>query len=207
MRTRTVSAFLAALFTAALLLVPATPAAAHNSLQEATPARDARLTSAPTQVTLRFMQRLNPAFTTITLRDSTDRQVPASAPAVDGATGTVTIEEPLANGTYTVAYRVVSRDGHPVQGSYRFTVADPAAPPAAVPSPAAPSPAASADVSAGASASAGAAAGADASPASADASAGADDDGLPVGLLAGAAVAAVAVAGAAALLLRRRRSS
>ncbi|MFI7250037.1 copper resistance CopC family protein [Micromonospora chalcea] len=207
MRTRTVSALLAALFTAALLLVPATPAAAHNSLQEATPARDARLTSAPTQVTLRFMQRLNPAFTTITLRDSTDRQVPASAPAVDGATGTVTIEEPLANGTYTVAYRVVSRDGHPVQGSYRFTVADPAAPPAAVPSPAAPSPAASADVSAGASASAGAAAGADASPASADASAGADDDGLPVGLLAGAAVAAVAVAGVAALLLRRRRSS
>lgn len=201
MRTRTVSALLAALFTAALLLVPATPAAAHNSLQEATPARDARLTTAPTQVTLRFLQRLNPAFTTITLRDATDRQVPASAPAVDGATGTVTIEEPLANGTYTVAYRVVSRDGHPVQGSYRFTVADPAAPPAAAPSPATPSPAASADVSAGA------AAGADASPASADASAGADDGGLPVGILVGGAVAAVAAAGVTALLLRRRRAS
>ncbi|MEV1057027.1 copper resistance CopC family protein [Micromonospora chalcea] len=201
MRTRTVSALLAALFTTALLLVPATPAAAHNSLQEATPARDARLTTAPTQVTLRFLQRLNPAFTTITLRDATDRQVPASAPAVDGATGTVTIEEPLANGTYTVAYRVVSRDGHPVQGSYRFTVADPAAPPAAAPSPATPSPAASADVSAGA------AAGADASPASADASTGADDGGLPVGILVGGAVAAVAAAGVTALLLRRRRAS
>ncbi|MFJ8203675.1 copper resistance CopC family protein [Micromonospora chalcea] len=200
MRTRTVSALLAALFTTALLLVPATPAAAHNSLQEATPARDARLTTAPTQVTLRFLQRLNPAFTTITLRDATDRQVPASAPAVDGATGTVTIEEPLANGTYTVAYRVVSRDGHPVQGSYRFTVADPAAPPAAAPSPATPSPAASADVSAGA------AAGADASPASADASADADG-GLPVGILVGGAVAAVAAAGVTALLLRRRRAS
>ncbi|MBC8989745.1 copper resistance protein CopC [Micromonospora chalcea] len=201
MRTRTVSALLAALFTTALLLVPATPAAAHNSLQEATPARDARLTTAPTQVTLRFLQRLNPAFTTITLRDATDRQVPASAPAVDGATGTVTIEEPLANGTYTVAYRVVSRDGHPVQGSYRFTVADPAAPPAAAPSPATPSPAASADVSAGA------AAGADASPASADASTGADDGGLPVGILVGGAVAAVAAAAVTALLLRRRRAS
>lgn len=197
MRTRTVSALLAALFTAALLLVPATPAAAHNSLQEATPARDARLTTAPKQVTLRFLQRLNPDFTTITLRDATDRQVPAGAPAVEGTTGTVRIEEPLGNGTYTVAYRVVSRDGHPVQGSYRFTVADPAAP----------SPAASADVSAGASAPAGASAGADASPASADAAAGADDDGLPVGLLVGAAVAAVAVAGVAALLLRRRRAS
>ncbi|MFD6264331.1 copper resistance protein CopC [Micromonospora chalcea] len=201
MRTRTVSTLLAALFTAALLLVPATPAAAHNSLQEATPARDARLTTAPTQVTLRFMQRLNPAFTTITLRDAAERPVPASAPAVDGATGTVTIEEPLGNGTYTVAYRVVSRDGHPVQGSYRFTVADPAAPPAAVPSPTAD---ASADASAPAPADA--SAGADASPASADASAGADD-GLPVGLLVGGAVAAVAAAAVVALLLRRRRPS
>ncbi|MFD6611506.1 copper resistance protein CopC [Micromonospora chalcea] len=202
MRTRTVSALLAALFTAALLLVPATPAAAHNSLQEATPARDARLTTAPTQVTLRFMQRLNPAFTTITLRDAAERPVPASEPAVNGATGTVTIEEPLGNGTYTVAYRVVSRDGHPVQGSYRFTVADPAAPPAAVPSP-------TADASAGASASApaDASAGADASPASADASASADDGGLPVGLLVGGAVAAVAAAAVVALLLRRRRPS
>ncbi|MFI7159897.1 copper resistance protein CopC [Micromonospora chalcea] len=202
MRTRTVSALLAALFTTALLLVPATPAAAHNSLQEATPARDARLTTAPTQVTLRFLQRLNPAFTTITLRDATDRQVPASAPAVDGATGTVTIEEPLANGTYTVAYRVVSRDGHPVQGSYRFTVADPAAPPAAAPSP-------TTDASTGTSASApaGTSEGADASPASADASTGADDGGLPVGILVGGAVAAVAAAGVTALLLRRRRAA
>ncbi|MFE2615425.1 copper resistance protein CopC [Micromonospora chalcea] len=199
MRTRTVPTLLAALFTAALLLVPATPAAAHNSLQEATPARDARLTTAPTQVTLRFMQRLNPAFTTITLRDAAERPVPASAPAVDGATGTVTIEEPLGNGTYTVAYRVVSRDGHPVQGSYRFTVADPAASPAAVPSP-------TADASAGTSAPAGTSAGTDASPASADASAGADD-GLPVGLLVGGAVAAVAAAAVVALLLRRRRPS
>ncbi|MFG1738716.1 copper resistance protein CopC [Micromonospora chalcea] len=199
MRTRTVTGLLAALFIAALLLVPATPAAAHNSLQEATPARDARLTTAPTQVTLRFMQRLNPAFTTITLRDAAERPVPASAPAVNGATGTVTIEEPLGNGTYTVAYRVVSRDGHPVQGSYRFIVADPAAPPAAVPSP-------TADASAGTSAPAGTSAGTDASPASADASAGADD-GLPVGLLVGGATAAVAVAGVVALLLRRRRPS
>ncbi|WP_174537245.1 copper resistance CopC family protein [Micromonospora chalcea] len=202
MRTRTVSALLAALFTAALLLVPATPAAAHNSLQEATPARDARLTTAPTQVTLQFLQRLNPAFTTITLRDAADRPVPASAPAVEGTTGTVRIEEPLGNGTYTVAYRVVSRDGHPVQGSYRFTVADPAAPPAASPSPTTDTPA-----GATASAPAAASAGADASPASADASAGSDDGGLPVGLLVGGAVAAVVAAGVTALLLRRRRAS
>ncbi len=28
------------------------------------------------------------------------------------------------NGVYTVGYRVVSADGHPVTGSYKFTLAD-----------------------------------------------------------------------------------
>ncbi|MEW2589711.1 copper resistance CopC family protein [Micromonospora aurantiaca] len=189
MRTRSVTALLAAVFTA-LLLAPATPAAAHNSLQEATPARDARLTAAPTQVTLRFMQGLNPSFTTITVSDAGQRQVPTSAPAVNGATGTVTIDEPLGNGTYTVAYRVVSRDGHPVQGSYRFTVADPAAP---TPSAPASSPAAAA-----------ASAGADAAGRPDAAGARSGDDGPPVALLAGGAAAGLLVVAGIVLLIARR---
>ncbi|KAB1118326.1 copper resistance protein CopC [Micromonospora aurantiaca] len=192
MRTRSVTALLAAALTA-LLLVPATPAAAHNSLQEATPARDARLTAAPTQVTLRFLQGLNPSFTTITVSDAAQRTVPTSAPAVDGATGTVTIDEPLGNGTYTVAYRVVSRDGHPVQGSYRFTVADPAAPAPSAPASAAPTPTALA-ASAGVD-------GADEPDASGARS---GDDGPPVALLAGGAVAGLLVITGIVLLVARR---
>ncbi|MER5609418.1 copper resistance CopC family protein [Micromonospora tulbaghiae] len=187
MRTCSVTALLAAVLTA-LLLVPATPAAAHNSLQEATPARDARLTAAPTQVTLRFLQRLNPSFTTITVSDAGQRTVPTSAPAVDGATGTVTIDEPLGNGTYTVAYRVVSRDGHPVQGSYRFTVADPAAP----------APSAPASSAAPASTGTDAAGEPDASVARSG------DDDRPVALLAGGAVAGLLVVAGIALLVARR---
>ncbi|WP_422742043.1 copper resistance CopC family protein [Micromonospora sp. WMMD754] len=192
MRTRSAVAFLAALLAAAaLLLAPAAPAAAHNTLQAAAPAQDARLTAAPTTVTLRFLQQLNPQFTTIVLSDSGQRKVPTGAPAVDGPTGTISVDEPLANGTYTVAYRVVSADGHPVQGSYRFTVADPAAP--AVPAPAA------------------ATTGGDAGPTStaagpASAAAG-GDDGPPAVLLAAGVVVVVAVAGAALLLFRRRRAS
>ncbi|MFI7220264.1 copper resistance protein CopC [Micromonospora maritima] len=186
MRTRVTAAF-ATLLTA-LLLAPATPAAAHNSLQSATPAQDARLTAAPTTVTLRFLQRLNPEFTTIVLSDADRRKVPTRAPAVDGSAGTVTVEQPLANGVYTVAYRVVSVDGHPVQGAYRFTVADPTAP---TPSAAAGTP--------------GAPVGADAAnPASA-----ADNGeiGPPLALIAGGLVAALAVAGMALLLLRRRHAA
>nr|WTA65212.1 copper resistance protein CopC [Micromonospora sp. NBC_00855] len=107
------------------VLIPASPAWAHNSLKTATPARDATLPSAPTAVTLEFMQRLDPAFTTIVLTDAAKRKLPTGAPVVTGAKSTVQVTDTLPNGTYTVAYRVVSVDGHPVQGSYPFTVADP----------------------------------------------------------------------------------
>lgn len=133
--------FLAAVLTAAaLLLVPASPAAAHNSLKATTPAKDAELDAAPTEITLEFLQRLDPAFTTIILSDAAEQKVPTSEPVVTGTKGTIGIEGTLANGTYTVAYRVVSADGHPVQGSYAFTVADPAGTEAPVPSPPATTP-------------------------------------------------------------------
>ncbi|MCG5449420.1 copper resistance CopC family protein [Micromonospora hortensis] len=107
------------------VLIPAGPAWAHNSLKTATPARDATVQSAPTEVTLEFMQRLDPAFTTIVLTDAGKRKLPIGEPVVTGAKSTVQVTDTLPNGTYTVAYRVVSVDGHPVQGSYPFTVADP----------------------------------------------------------------------------------
>ncbi|WP_328653547.1 copper resistance protein CopC [Micromonospora sp. NBC_00330] len=107
------------------VLIPASPAWAHNSLKTATPARDATVPSAPTEVTLEFMQRLDPAFTTIVLTDAAKRKLPTGEPVVTGAKSTVEVTDTLPNGTYTVAYRVVSVDGHPVQGSYPFTVADP----------------------------------------------------------------------------------
>ena len=81
-------------------------------------------------VTLVFSEVLDPEFTTIVVSDAARRPIPASVPAIDTATGTVTLHRPLSNGTYLVGYRVVSVDGHTVPGSYVFTVADPALPPA-----------------------------------------------------------------------------
>ncbi|MEU7800422.1 copper resistance CopC family protein [Micromonospora arborensis] len=122
---RILVAVLAALV--ALFVVPAGPAWAHNSLRSASPAKDATLPSAPSELTLEFMQRLDPTFTTIVLTDAAKRKIPVGDPVVAGARSTVTVSDTLPNGTYTVAYRVVSADGHPVQGSYPFTVADPSA--------------------------------------------------------------------------------
>lgn len=140
-RRRTVAGLAAAALGVLVAVpVPATPAAAHNTLRTADPARDARLTTAPRAITLAFTEPLKPAFTTVILADQAGQPIPAGELTVVGATATLPVDGPLANGGYTVAYRVVSADGHPVQGSYRFTVADPAAPPAPAGSPPATTP-------------------------------------------------------------------
>ncbi|GAA0516560.1 hypothetical protein Ade02nite_25300 [Paractinoplanes deccanensis] len=122
MDSRTTSRLLLALVAALAVLLPGAPAWAHNSLAEATPAKNATLKKAPESVKLRFLQKLNPTATKITI--SGDAPVTASSPKIDGATGTITFE-PLPNGVYTVAYDVISKDGHAVKGSYKFTVAAP----------------------------------------------------------------------------------
>lgn len=126
-------------------LVPGAPAWAHNSLVEAVPAKNATLTEAPATVKLSFLQKLDPEFTTIVVSDAAQQKVPADPPKVANKTGTLTLTAPLANGDYTVAYQVVSTDGHTVKGSYKFTVAAAAAAPssaaAPVPAPSSPAPA------------------------------------------------------------------
>ncbi|MBC9002315.1 copper resistance CopC family protein [Micromonospora aurantiaca (nom. illeg.)] len=121
----------AALCALAALLVPATPAWAHNALRESTPAANASVAAAPRQIDLIFAERLDPRFTTIAVTAPGDVPAVAGKPSVSGARATAPLKSDLPAGRYTVAYRVVSVDGHPVQDSYTFTVTDAAATPAA----------------------------------------------------------------------------
>ncbi|GGL21209.1 copper resistance CopC family protein [Mangrovihabitans endophyticus] len=142
---RIVAAAVAASVAAAA--VGATPAWAHNSLTSASPKPDATVTSVPSTVKLTFLQSLNPEFTTIVVSDAAKHPVTSEKPAVDSNVGTLALPPDMADGVYTVAYRVVSKDGHPVQGSYSFTLRNattPTSAPAAPSSGATPSPSASA---------------------------------------------------------------
>ncbi|GAA4966008.1 copper resistance CopC family protein [Actinoplanes utahensis] len=125
---------LVAVAAALMVLGTGTPAWAHARLTFAEPAGGAVLTVAPATVTLKFSERLSPDFTTIVVSGPDRQRVAATPVAVDDVRGTVTLTAPLTNGVYTVAYRVVSVDGHTVQGSYPFTLADPNLP-AAAPAP------------------------------------------------------------------------
>jgi copper resistance protein C len=106
------------------VLIPATPAWAHNALVEATPAKNATLKTAPAAVKLRFLEKL-PDSTTLSGAGADGTTPAQSAAKISGATISVTFDEPLPNGAYTVAYQVAGGDGHLTKSTYEFTVAAP----------------------------------------------------------------------------------
>jgi len=101
------------------------PASAHNALVEATPKRNAVLREAPAGIKLKFLQTVDDRSLSIDVVGAEKQKISTQAPKADGKLATVEFADPLPDGEYTVTYRVVSHDGHPVQGSYGFTVRGP----------------------------------------------------------------------------------
>jgi copper transport protein len=120
-----------ALALAALLLLPA-PASAHALLEATTPERGARLDEAPREVTLRFSEPVEAEFGAVRVFDSQGREVQTGSPTSRGAEVSVRLRDGLGEDGYTVTYRVISADSHPVSGGFVFVVGDAAAPATAV---------------------------------------------------------------------------
>ncbi|MFI1993679.1 copper resistance protein CopC [Actinoplanes sp. NPDC020271] len=107
----------------AAVLLPAVPAAAHNPLVEAVPAKNSTVKTAPTGVKLTFLEKLSGFKVTVTGPDGA--AVGGASPDVGGKTAQFAFATPLANGKYTVAYQLTAEDGDVVKSSYSFTVAAP----------------------------------------------------------------------------------
>jgi copper transport protein len=132
-----------------LWLAAGTPAGAHALLRESDPAAGASLDRAPRRVLLTFTERPELGLSSIHVLDSGGRQVERGQAAfVPGSPLDLAVGlGDLAEGTYTVSWRVVSRDdGHVTDGSFAFGVGVPApsatpqaqaAPQGATPSPSA----------------------------------------------------------------------
>lgn len=135
------SALLGALLIGGIVSVVWAPSAsAHTILLSATPADGATVSSAPAQVVFTFNEPVQSSTLQFAVTDANGTTVSKTAPTVAGTVVTQPLP-PLANGTYTVAYRLVSVDGHPVSATTTFVVADPASTVSAQPSSAVSSPA------------------------------------------------------------------
>ncbi|MEU6193787.1 copper resistance protein CopC [Streptomyces sp. NPDC047061] len=120
---------------AALLLASAGPASAHAALRGSDPADGAVLKSSPGSVTLTFTESVGLLDDSFRVYDPTNHRVDTGEPDHGPAgsdTARITFPKKLGTGTYTVAWRIVSADSHPVSGALTFSVGKPSATTAAV---------------------------------------------------------------------------
>ncbi len=115
---------------AALALLPQA-ASAHATLDTTTPERGARLDAAPDQVTLRFSEGVEANFGAVRVFDTDGNEVQTGRtfhPGDRGREVAARLKPGLGDGGYTVTYRVVSADSHPISGGFVFVVGDAVAP-------------------------------------------------------------------------------
>ncbi|GGT84390.1 copper resistance protein CopC [Streptomyces coeruleorubidus] len=108
-----------------LLLFSAAPASAHAALRGTDPDDGSVVQRAPRHLTLTFTESVGLLDDSFRVFGPDQRRVPTGeAQHADGRSDTarVALSGKLAQGTYTVAWRVVSADSHPVSGAFTFSV-------------------------------------------------------------------------------------
>ncbi|MGH4027101.1 MAG: FixH family protein [Pseudonocardiaceae bacterium] len=109
-------------------LVAAAPASAHAVLVSATPGDGDLVAVPPEQVTMTFSESVEAGLAMVRLFDPYGEQVRTGRPAnPEGRPDTLAVTMPAQTfmGTYTVSWRVLSGDSHPVPGAFTFHVGTP----------------------------------------------------------------------------------
>ena len=101
----------------------AAPALAHSFLVEATPSSKDHVATSPKTVKLRFGGGVEPKYSKLTVENAEGKVLGEGAIGTPEKPRELSMEAPeLAPGKYVVRYRVLSVDGHIVEGNYEFTV-------------------------------------------------------------------------------------
>jgi methionine-rich copper-binding protein CopC len=100
-------------------------ALAHAHLKSSEPAANATLAASPVKLMLQFSEALEPKFSGAKVVGPAKAEAklgPAATAADSDATLEVPVTEALSPGKYTVEWHVLSKDGHKMKGSYKFTI-------------------------------------------------------------------------------------
>ena len=107
----------------ALVALPATSALAHSQLDSSTPAANSVIDTAPPQIVLDFNEGIQASLSDVRLYDEKGKQVKTSSPARGVDDSIVLTQVPaLQPGLYAVIWRIISADGHPVDGAFSFQI-------------------------------------------------------------------------------------
>jgi methionine-rich copper-binding protein CopC len=110
----------------ALILLLALPASAwaHAFLDHADPAVGSTVAATPTVLKAWFTQNLEPAFSTLVVKNEKGDQVDKKDAHLDPKNAELFIVSlpTLPPGTYTVTWHAVSVDTHKTDGTFKFTI-------------------------------------------------------------------------------------
>jgi len=113
---------------AALLIVSPTYAFAHEEIVQTFPAVDSKVIAAPVEVSIEFDGKLqiigSANINLITVTDNKGQIISSPTSAVEGTKISTRLQLTDITGLVSVHYRIVSEDGHPVEGDYSFTVGE-----------------------------------------------------------------------------------
>jgi methionine-rich copper-binding protein CopC len=104
-----------------LTLIAATGASAHAFLDHAEPRVGNKVATPPHEVTLWFTQKLEPAFSNVTVTNAAGQRVDTGKPRFGGSQMSISLR-PGGAGTYHVTWHVLSVDTHTTDGKFTFQV-------------------------------------------------------------------------------------
>ncbi len=104
-----------------LLLLATGEASAHAFLDHAEPRVGNKVASPPREVTLWFTQKLEPAFSGVTVTNAAGERIDSGKARVSGNQMSVSLR-PGGTGAYHVTWHVLSVDTHTTDGNFTFQV-------------------------------------------------------------------------------------
>jgi methionine-rich copper-binding protein CopC len=106
------------------LFALAAPASAHNSLISSNPAENASMEAGPQEIVLTFDQPVQEGeqLNSIAVTGPDGKEWQGGPARVDSNVVTAPVRELGPRGVYTIGFRIVSADGHPVSGKLTFTL-------------------------------------------------------------------------------------
>ena len=105
---------------AAALLLGTSTASAHSVVVSSSPENESSVDQGPAEATVTFNEAVQSQFASLTVVGPDGNLWSDGDPRVSGSTVAVDLRELGPTGTYTIAFRVTSADGHPVSGTRTF---------------------------------------------------------------------------------------
>jgi hypothetical protein len=119
---------LAILATVFLTFISLSSASAHGEITQAVPAADSKVLSAPSEISIEFDGKLQTlgqeSINSITVTDNQGQVISNPVSVVNGTKISNKLLLTDITGLVSVHYRIVSEDGHPVEGDYSFTIGE-----------------------------------------------------------------------------------